>query len=70
MAGGRFATEVACLQCLYEDRVVTRAQRIHEGDETDRYQCEKGHVFGMDWLTPALEPQWPPPAELLEDLRS
>jgi hypothetical protein len=48
--------------------VLTRAQRIYEGDETDRYRCEKGHDFGMDWLDPATEAQWPPPADILAGL--
>ena len=50
--------------CLMDDGVLTRAKRIYEGDETDRYRCEKGHEFGQDWMEPATEPQWPPPPEL------
>jgi hypothetical protein len=67
MAGGEFARDVACMVCL-DDRVLTRAQRIYEGDETDRYRCENGHDFGMDWLDPATEAQWPPPADILAGL--
>lgn len=68
MAGGKFAADVACMQCLFDDRLVTRAHRIHEGRETDQYRCEKGHEFGLDWPTPATEPQWPPPPEILAGL--
>lgn len=55
--------------CLLDDGAVVHATRIYEGDETDRYRCEKGHEFGMDWTEPASEPQWPAPAELLAGLR-
>jgi len=65
MAGGRLAADVTCMQCLYEDRLAVRARRVYEGAETDRYRCEKGHLFGLDWPTPASEPQWPPPADVL-----
>ena len=58
------------MQCLFDDRVAVRAQRIYEGDETDRYRCEKGHEFGMDWRAPATEPQWPPTPALLAELGS
>lgn len=51
--------------CLSDDRTLTKATRIYEGDETDRYRCEKGHEFGMDWTDPADEKQWPPAPELV-----
>lgn len=56
--------------CYGDDGVLTRARRVYEGDEADRYRCEKGHEFGMDWPEPATEPQWPPPPELVESLES
>lgn len=68
MAGGKLAADVTCMVCLVEHKAVVRARRIYEGDETDRYECEKGHVFGMDWPDPAAEPQWPPSAALLAGL--
>ena len=63
MAGGPFAEHVHCMQCA--DRgVVTRAERVHEGVETDLYTCPKGHEFGLYWHRGAPEsPQWPPPAD-------
>ena len=69
MAGGPLAADVACMTCLFDDRVAVRARRVHEGVETDRYRCERGHTFGLDWPTPAAEPQWPPPPEVLAGLR-
>ena len=68
MAGGAFAAEVACLQCLFDDRRVVRAERIFEGVEADRYRCEAGHGFGLDWPKPAPEPQWPAPPGILAGL--
>jgi hypothetical protein len=63
MAGGPLAEEVVCLDCL-DDGALTKAARVTEGVESDHYQCEKGHVFGIDWRgQPATEPQWPPPPE-------
>ncbi len=62
MAGGELADVVACMICLGDDGVTTKAKRIHEGVETDHYRCEKGHEFGLDWPTPASERQWPPPS--------
>lgn len=64
MAGGSLAAEVACLACLFDDGMLTKATRFYEGDETDRYLCDKGHETAQDWPEPASEPQWPPPAEL------
>lgn len=65
MAGGIHAEITACLVCMDDSRMLTRAVRTHEGYESDEYRCEKGHVFGIDWSSgPATEPQWPPPAEL------
>jgi hypothetical protein len=64
MAGGNLAAEVACMVCLFDHGRLTKATRIAEGDETDRYRCAKGHEHGVDWPMPATEPQWPPPAEL------
>lgn len=67
MAGGEFAAEVVCMTCYGDDGVLTRALRVHEGYEADRYRCEKGHAFTMDWPEPANEPQWPPPAGLFDE---
>lgn len=65
MAGGPHAQVVACLECLYDHRTLTRAVRVREGAESDQYVCERRHQFGVDWSHgPAAEPQWPPPAEL------
>lgn len=70
MAGGKFAAEVACLVCL-GDGVLTKAVRVSEGQESDQYRCGKGHLFGIDYARgPATEPQWPPPPELAEMLKS
>jgi hypothetical protein len=70
MAGGPFAQEIACLECLGERRV-TRAIRIHEGVESDQYRCEEGHLFGVDYRRgPATEPQWPPHPDLIAALHS
>ena len=66
MAGGELAQHVPCMVCL-SDGQITKAARIYEGAEDDRYRCEKGHEFGMDWRTgPATAPQWPPPPEFVE----
>ena len=65
MAGGKLAEYVPCMVCLTDAGQLTKANRIHEGDESDQYKCEKGHKFGMDWSTgPATEAQWPPSTEL------
>jgi hypothetical protein len=65
MAGGELAEHVPCMVCL-TDGQMTKARRIYEGYESDQYQCEKGHEFGMDWSKgPATEALWPPPPELL-----
>jgi hypothetical protein len=69
MAGGTLAAEVACMVCL-DDHVLTPANRVYEGHETDHYRCEKGHEFGLDWPDPASAPQWPPPTDILEGLQS
>ncbi|MEZ4366179.1 MAG: hypothetical protein R2939_07805 [Kofleriaceae bacterium] len=64
MAGGPNAREVPCMICLTEGKL-TKASRIYEGDEDDRYRCDLRHEFGMDWSSgPADEPQWPPSPEL------
>ncbi|WP_156953434.1 hypothetical protein [Aquamicrobium defluvii] len=55
------------MTCYGDDGVLTRALRAHEGYEADRYRCEKGHAFTMDWPEPANEPQWPPPAGLFDE---
>lgn len=69
MAGGPLASEVCCMECLDEGRL-TRAVRVHEGVESDRYRCPAGHSFGMDWRTgPATDRLWPPPPELAEHAR-
>jgi hypothetical protein len=71
MAGGPNAEAVVCMVCLSEDRTLTKAIRIYEGDEDDRYRCEKGHEFGIDWSRePATEPQWPPGPEYAELVKS
>ena len=55
MSGGPYAAVVTCLTCG------SRAERLSEGFETDQYQCEKGHLFGVEsGDKPATEPQWPP----------
>ncbi|MBX3233362.1 MAG: hypothetical protein KIT84_33745 [Labilithrix sp.] len=61
MAGGELAAEVPCMICLCDEGVWTKATRVFEGHESDRYVCEKRHEFGMDWRTPPTERQWPPP---------
>ena len=64
MAGGTLAEEAVCMVCLGDGKL-TRAVRVHEGQEDDQYRCEKGHTFGMDFRTgPATEPLWPPSPEL------
>ena len=66
MAGGIHAVTVACLECLYEHGVITKATRVREGREADQYICVRRHSFGIDWSSgPATEPQWPPPPELV-----
>ena len=49
--------------CLADGAKLTKATRVYEGAETDRYECENGHTFGMGWNEPATEPQWPPGPE-------
>ena len=64
MAGGPHAQEVVCMVCFGDDGKLIRAVRTYEGDEDDRYRCERGHEFGIDWSRgPATEPQWPPGPE-------
>ncbi len=63
MAGGKLAKQVPCMVCLGSGRM-TKAERIYEGYESDQYQCEQGHQFGMDWSSgPATECLWPPSPE-------
>ena len=56
------------MTCLRDTRRLVKATRTSEGMETDWYQCPEGHTFGVDWEHggPPTEPQWPPPAELVE----
>lgn len=69
MAGGKLAEHVVCMVCLDEGKL-TKATRTYEGDEDDRYRCERGHEFGMDWSAgPATEALWPPPPEVSEQLK-
>ena len=64
MAGGKLANHVPCLVCLSSGQV-TQATRTYEGLEDDRYRCDHGHEFGMDWSKgEATEPLWPPSPEL------
>lgn len=65
MAGGPLAQNVPCMVCLMDDDIMTKAVRVSEGAEADKYRCEKGHTFSMDFPRgPATEPSWPPPPEL------
>jgi hypothetical protein len=65
MAGGPFAQSIYCMQCAGEG-LVTRADRVHEGLESDHYRCLEGHEFGVDWSRGApTSPQWPPPPDEL-----
>lgn len=69
MAGGPLARWVPCYDCLEKGRV-TRALRLVEGVETDRYLCWRGHLFGVDYRRgPATQKEWPPSAELLASVR-
>lgn len=71
MAGGKHAEHVPCMVCMMDDGRLIKATRIYEGDEDDRYRCEKGHEFGMDFRRgPATEPQWPPSPELVAEFGS
>ncbi|HTE56518.1 MAG TPA: hypothetical protein VK698_36950 [Kofleriaceae bacterium] len=59
MAGGPFAQEIPCLECLGQSKV-SKATRVHEGVENDQYECERGHQFGVHYRRgPATEPTWP-----------
>ena len=63
MAGGPFAEHIICMSCVLEG-VVTRAERLREGQETDQYECLEGHRFGVDWSRGApTSSQWPPPSD-------
>ena len=64
MAGGPHAREVMCPECGFDEGVVTRAERVREGVESDDYVCDRGHRFGMSFRRgPAETPQWPPGAD-------
>ena len=68
MAGGPLAQEIWCFEC-YGNGKITKATRLYEGVEDDGYRCELGHEFGVDDRKgPATEPQWPPPAALVESV--
>ena len=62
MAGGPNAEYVMCMECG------SKSQRMHQGHETDQYQCENGHQFSLDWSRsgPPSEAQWPPSDGLLK----
>ena len=61
MAGGPHAHQVMCPTCGFDDGVVTRADRVREGVESDDYVCDLGHRFGVSYRRgPVDEPQWPP----------
>jgi hypothetical protein len=65
MAGGPNAAVVACDVCLFDEGLVTRAARLVEGAESDEYQCERGHRFGVEYRRgPVAEAQWPPGPEV------
>jgi hypothetical protein len=67
MAGGKHAEYVPCMVCMADDNLLVKATRVYEGVEDDKYVCEKGHEFGMDFRDgPATEPQWPPSPELVD----
>jgi hypothetical protein len=70
MAGGPNAEFVACSVCLNEG-VLTRAERVIEGVETDQYFCKKRHRFGLTFRKgPPSEPSWPPPQSVIDLVRS
>ncbi|MDX2009982.1 MAG: hypothetical protein SFW67_07330 [Myxococcaceae bacterium] len=65
MAGGANAAVVPCDVCLFDEGLVTRAQREREGVESDDYVCARGHRFGVEYRRgPASEPLWPPGPEV------
>ena len=69
MAGGPNAEFMACMVCL-DKRVLTQAERVIEGEETDQYFCEKGHQFGFTFPRgPAREPTWPPPQSVIDSCK-
>jgi hypothetical protein len=61
MAGGEFAAELPCSECA-QARKLSRAWRTYDGSETDWYECEEGHKFGIHWRQLPTEPLWPPSA--------
>ena len=66
MAGGPNAQFMACLECV-QKRVLTRAERVHEGVESDQYVCDEGHRFGVTFPKgPPKQPDWPPPQDLVD----
>jgi hypothetical protein len=66
MAGGPNAEFMACMVCL-DAKVLTRAERVIEGEESDQYFCERDHQFGYTFRTgPAREPMWPPPQSVID----
>ena len=60
MAGGPNAEQIVCYQCG------SKAERTYEGTETDKYACDQGHEFGVNWSHGPIptEPQWPPSEEV------
>ena len=70
MAGGPFAQEIPCFECVEQGKV-SRATRTHEGAEGDQYECERGHRFGVDYRRgPATEPTWPLTAEQIAEIEA
>ena len=61
MAGGVHAEFVVCMECG------AKAQRVHEGSETDQYRCPESHAFSLEWAHsgPPTEPQWPPSDDMV-----
>ncbi len=59
------------MTCMWEAKAITKATRVSEGIETDWYECEQGHRFGVDYEHggPPTEPQWPPKPELVEAMK-
>lgn len=70
MAGGPLAQEIPCFECLGE-AVVSRATRLYEGVEDDRYECERGHTFGVDYRRgPATAATWPLTPEQIAEVEA
>jgi hypothetical protein len=70
MAGGPFAQEIPCFECLPQG-TVSKATRVHEGVEDDQYECEHGHSFGVDYRRgPATEPTWPLTPEQIAEIEA